>query len=254
MTPPAPSWLTLARNFGSELLRGFLHLLYPASCALCGQLLADDTDFCKVCRYALTSDPHERCPRCAMTVGPFVPLDDGCTHCRDVRFAFERVVRLGPYEELLRAAVLRMKHLSGEHLAHALGCLWAERDEALLRATNAEVVVPVPLHWRRRWERGYNQSAALAEALARRLRLPLRTNWLRRIRNTPHQTQQTAGGRAANVQHAFAARARRELTGKAILLVDDVLTTGSTANEAARALRAAGAQRVIVAVAARSQP
>jgi ComF family protein len=108
--------------------------------------------------------------------------------------------------------------------------------------------VPVPLHWWRRWTRGYNQSQALAQAVASQLRVPCKPHWLRRIRNTPQQVKRSASARHENVRKAFFASARAELRGKTIMLVDDVLTTGSTASDAARALHAAGAARIVVAV------
>jgi ComF family protein len=186
-------------------------------------------------------------------VGPFVNLDGGCTVCRGVVYPFESVLRLGPYESLLRDLILRMKHASGEGLAEALGLLWAEHAAPRLKATGATAVVPVPLHWRRRWSRGYNQSESLARMLAQRLGLPCPRRWLGRIRHTPQQTRQTPSARAENVRGAFAVPRGRALHGKTILVVDDVMTTGSTASEAARALRAAGADRVVVAVLARAQ-
>jgi predicted amidophosphoribosyltransferase len=100
----------------------------------------------------------------------------------------------------------------------------------------------------RRLRRGYNQSEILARPLAGRLRLPCRPGWLRRGRRTPQQTLQPPAGRRENVRGAFRARAGAGLRGRTVLLVDDVLTTGSTAHEAARALRQAGAARVVVAV------
>jgi ComF family protein len=162
-------------------------------------------------------------------------------------------VRVGPYNGLLRQLILRLKRAAGEGLAEQLGSLWAECAGARLSETGAEAVVPVPLHWWRRLARGYNQSAALARALADRLRLPCRTGWLRRVRHTPFQTSQTSSARRENVRQAFRARAVAGLRGRSVLLVDDILTTGSTAGEAARALRAAGAARVVVAVLARAQ-
>jgi ComF family protein len=185
-------------------------------------------------------------------VGPYSNVEGGCTTCRGLRFSFERVHRLGPYQGKLREVILRLKHAPGEGLAEVLGDLWAEHAEAHLRALAAEVVVAVPLHWWRRLTRGYNQSEALARALAFRLNLPHQSPWLRRIRATPQQTQQNPAGRKTNVQGAFRCRRPNRLAGKTVLLVDDVLTTGSTADEAARALNAAGAARVVVAVLARA--
>jgi len=247
----SPSWLTRCAETGRELGRGLLHLLYPALCHFCGRSIPDDGPFCDACRSAFVADPSPACPRCAATVGPYAVIDGRCTHCRDETLPFAAAVRLGPYDGPLREAVLRIKHHSGEGLAELLGELWADHAGPSLRALGAEALVPVPLHWRRRWRRGYNQSEALAHGLAARLRLPVRPAWLRRIRATPIQPKQTLAGRRDNVRGAFAA-AKLPVSVPTILLVDDVMTTGATASEAARALRAAGAGRVVVAVLSRA--
>jgi ComF family protein len=245
-------WLARLCTAGQEFGRGLLHLVYPNLCGVCGQALPPDhAPFCAPCRRNLLDDPHPTCPYCAATVGPYVALEGGCTSCRESRFPFDRALRLGLYEGLLKEVILRLKHASGEGLAELLGRLWAEHAEARLRELGADLVVPVPLHWWRRWQRGYNQSEALARALAARLHLPCQPGWLRRIRHTPPQTAQSVTARRENVHNAFRARPRAALQRKTVLLVDDVLTTGSTASEAARALRAAGAARVVVAVLAR---
>jgi ComF family protein len=141
-----------------------------------------------------------------------------------------------------------MKHLPGEGLAEVMGELWAAHLEKRLCEMKADVIVPMPLHWLRRLQRGYNQSEALARAMAKRLGVPCKPSCLRRIRYTAQQQQKSAAARRENVRNAFFAPPRAGLRDKTILLVDDVLTTGSTANDAARALRAAGAKRVVVAV------
>jgi ComF family protein len=247
-------------NVLRDLARGLLHLLYPGVCGGCGCLLPpEQDDFCPACRATLTADPDTTCPRCAGTVGPYSHLPGTCPACRNASFHFAKVLRLGPYkntdgrETLLAQVILRLKHASGEGLAEAVGLLWAEHAEQRLRAAGATVVVPVPLHWRRHWRRGYNQSEALARALAARPGLPCRPRWLRRIRDTPHQAWQPPSARPGNVRDAFRARPRTPLAGETVLLVDDVMTTGSTASEAARALRQAGAARVVAAVLARAQ-
>jgi len=211
-------------------------------------MAAEQRPFCIPCRTALTADRARTCPRCASTIGPFTAIEDGCPQCRDSVYHFESAIRLGPYDGLLRELVLRMKSAWNEELAELLGELWASNAEVPFRAFNADVVVPVPLHWWRRWRRGYNQSESLARSLAMALGLPCRPRWLRRARATPMQTRQSPTVRRENVRGVFAARPRAALHGRTVLLVDDVLTTGSTASEAARALRAAGAARVVVAV------
>jgi len=241
-------------TFGRQLGQGLIQLLYPAICNVCGDSLLPGSDhFCLGCRATLTADPHPTCPRCASTVGPHVNLEGGCHSCRTVVYHFDAAVRLGPYQGVLREQVLRLKNRTGEWLAENLGELWAEHAETRLRELGASLIVPVPLHWFRKLARGYNQSEALARALARRPRVPCRPRALRRIRHTPMQTSMTPAERRENVRGAFAAWRSAAIRDKTVLLVDDVLTTGSTASEAARALKSAGAARVIVAVLAHGQ-
>jgi ComF family protein len=247
------SWLHHLGNFRREATVGLVQLLYPGCCHLCGVLLPPEIkDFCPGCRSGLITDPFSACPRCAGTIGPYVTTAGGCVGCRGETFAFDAALRLGPYGGVLRDAVLFLKHHGGEGLAELLGELWVQRDAQRFRDLGADVVLPVPLHWWRRLRRGYNQSAALAGGIARQLRIPCYPSWLRRLRNTPDQTLQSPAGRRENVRGAFRARPSARLQGRTVLLVDDVFTTGATANEAARALRTAGAARVLVATLARA--
>jgi ComF family protein len=232
-----------------ELGHGLLHILYPGWCLACEAALPPGhTSFCPSCRDILTVDPFPACPRCSSSVGPFADVSRGCPRCRGQTFAFSGVVRLGPYEGLLRDVILRLKSPAGELLAESVGRLWAEAAEARLKAIGANVVVPVPLHWRRRWWRGFNQSEILASAVAARLGVPCHAHALRRTRATPRQALQPPSRRPDNVRNAFAGRSGSGVRGKTVLLIDDVLTTGSTAGEAARALRRVGAADVTVAV------
>jgi len=228
---------------------GFLQLVYPNVCWVCEQLRAELAQgICPGCAEALVHDPHPACPRCAGSVGPFVNLEDGCPHCRGENFAFDETVRVGPYQGVLRATILRMKSRAGADLTEVIGALWARHAQMRLRDLRPHVVAPVPLHWTRRWRRGFNQSELLASALAGAVGAPCRNGMLRRTRPTPPQTQQTPAERRTNVRNAFRTPAGLALTGQTVLLVDDVLTTGATAHEAARALRQAGAGKIIVAV------
>jgi ComF family protein len=240
---------------GRHLAQGLLQLLYPKVCAACSTSISlDDRHFCRSCRDTLTTDPYPACRRCGSTVGPFTQTADGCSHCRSESYFFDGVRRLGCYEGLMRELILAMKNPSGEAVAVMAGELWAEAMAPGLRNLGAHLVVPVPLHWRRRWARGYNQSEMLARALARSLELPCRPRQLQRIRNTPPQPRQTPQGRRTNLRGAFRARSHPPIKDLTVLLVDDVLTTGSTCSDASRALREAGAGRVIVTVLAHSKP
>lgn len=251
---PRSQWVAHWLDLGRQVIRGVLHLIYPPTCYLCGEPLPPDgSTFCALCQHLLLEDFHAACPRCGVTVGAHSQMEDGCPRCRKERFFFDQVLRLGPYQDPLREAILRMKKATGEDLAEVVGLLWAEHAASRLKQLAVDVVIPVPLHWLRRWQRGYNQANALARALAAKLGVPCRTHWLWRTRYTPHQTGQGRLARKQNLRGAFRAATRPELHGKKVLLVDDVLTTGTTCSEAARALKRAGAAHVVVAVLARSE-
>jgi len=237
-------------TFLRSLASGWLHLVYPKTCWACGRFLPMAAgDFCNACQSALTKEDQPTCPRCSSTVGPYAALENGCVHCRDQNLGFERAFRLGPYEGQLREIVLRMKHVAEEGLTEAMGRMWAEQAADRWRALAVTVVIPVPLHWTHHVARGYNQSETLARPLARKLEIPCRPWWLRRIQRTQKQSRQpNATARQENVKGAFAARKGLRLQGQTVLLVDDVMTTGATAGEAARALRQAGAVGIVAAV------
>ena len=221
----------------------------PGICFACHlPLPAQGGDFCADCITRFTTDHLNACFRCSSTVGAFVDTNDGCPKCRNESFGFERAFRLGPYEGLLRELILRIKQPGNEALTEAVGRCWAADRETEIAAARVNLVMPVPLHWQRRWRRGFNQCEILARSWADRLRLPMRPRWLRRIRATPMQTSLTATARRENVKGAFAASRKSDFRGRSVLLIDDVMTTGSTLSEAAKAIRRAGAASVIAAV------
>lgn len=232
-----------------DLVRGFRQLIYPAVCVRCEVLVARaGDDFCPECATALTTDPHFTCPRCTSTVGEHADVSGGCPRCRGERFQFDSASRLGLYDGGLRDAVLAMKRSTGQQLADCVGRLWARHHADRFRTLGVGVVIPVPLHWWRRFRRGYNQAEVLSAAVAQLLGVEHRPGWLRRTRRTALQSELPESDRRTNVRGAFAVTRGARLAGKAVLLVDDVLTTGSTASEAARALRQGGAIAVHVAV------
>jgi ComF family protein len=239
----------MGARFGQTIWQGFKHLVLPGVCWGCHELLPPEcNDLCADCIEKITADPHATCPRCSSTVGLHVDLTEGCSSCRGTPFAFDRTVRLGPYEGRLREVILGMKQPTGELLAEAMGQIWVTHSERRLNDLGGQAVVPVPLHWWRRWKRGFNQSAILARRVANKMNVPFLPRVLRRIRPTRRQTEVTPAARRENVRGAFRAVSHPALRDRSVLLIDDVMTTGSTAGEAAKALRNAGAKRVVVAV------
>jgi ComF family protein len=240
----------------AAFVRGVADLIFPNSCLICDAPDAGGPAFrhglCHPCYGSVTADGHEVCPRCAATVGPHTDAIDGCSACRNRSFPFTRAVRLGVYDGPLRTGILRMKHPPGEAVAEMLGRVLVGNRMPALKGLAADVVVPVPMHWRRRWARGHNQAEAIAREVAAELGIPCRPGWLRRVLPAPQHAQPSASAREANVRGAFRVRPGASAAGRSVLVVDDVMTTGSTLGEAARMLRVAGAARVSVAVLARA--
>jgi ComF family protein len=177
------------------------------------------------------------------------PLDSEgrCALCRLGLRGFEAVFAYGPYEGRLREWIhLFYKYGRVQTLARPLADLMVE---ALPRGERFDAVVPVPLHWRKRWVRGFNQSEMLARRIARQWGLPV-LRALRRSRHTTAQAGLSNSARRKNMAGAFVSR--QNVGDMHILLVDDVLTTGSTAAACARVLHAAGAAKVSLATAARA--
>ncbi|MEX2093625.1 MAG: ComF family protein [Pirellulales bacterium] len=230
-----------------------LDLLFPASCAGCGLELEEvgHSPFCFECIGRLTLIRGATCVRCGAPV-PGQIARERCYTCRGTKLWFDETVALGQYDGLLRDWLLKMKHGRGESLTLAIAELIWQQQVERLTATRPDVVVPVPMHWRRRWVRGTNSAAVLAERLAERLQVPLAVDLLRRTRHTPPQFSLPPSERPANVRNAFAVRPGYHFEEARVLLVDDILTTGSTCSAAARALKQAGAAHVAVAVAART--
>jgi ComF family protein len=230
-------------------------LLYPPACIACGAELADrrgGAELCDGCLRALGPEATHSCRRCGGDV-PENPLVPGrCLACQELTLCFDTVIPLGSYDAELRWAVLRMKRVSHNALAAAVGRLLAQRRHEHLADVRADFVVPVPMFWRRRLRRGINSPNVLARHLAASLRIPMRPRVLIRRVNTKPQTSLSSAERRKNVRGAFRVRRPDIVRGARILLVDDVLTTGATCSEAAKTLKEAGAAMVAVAVVART--
>lgn len=145
------------------------------------------------------------------------------------------------YEEPLRSVIHRLKYEGTTHAARALGVLSAKECRDQIASLRMDSLVPIPLHWRRRRARGYNQAELLARPMERILDLELRPGLLKRIKSTTSQVGQGVQERRRNLDSAFRAES---CFGRAVLLIDDVVTTGSTIRAAAAALLEAGARRV----------
>ena len=206
-----------------------------------------------VCRPCLTkAEPLAAdyfCVQCRTPFANSFPLDENgvCPLCRLGLRGFDAAYCYGAYEGTLRQLIHLFKYGRVKTLARPLGNYLAL---AIPREQRFDAIVPMPLHWRRRWQRGFNQSALLANEIARRSSVPVLCA-VRRVRATRPQAGLSNTERQTNIARAFRVRRRRLVEGRRVLLIDDVMTTGATAAACARALRDAGAKYVALLTLAR---
>lgn len=238
-------------------MKGALRLIYPPQCLSCGEGVAEEGALCPDCWREARFITGTACGRCG------VPLpDDGtgagagagglCDDCMVIARPWRQGRAAMVYSGTGRKLVLALKHGDRADLAPALAGFVAQAAAPLIRPDM--IVVPVPVHWRRLMRRKYNQAELLSSALAPRLGLDHAPDLLRRIRATEAQDHRSVADRFDNVQGVIAVnrRAIGRVQGRAVLLVDDVMTSGATLAACADALRGAGAGPVSVAVLARA--
>lgn len=190
--------------------------------------------FCSVCRTPFV-DPYS------------LDQHDRCTVCRESLVNFDTAYSYGSYEGSLRNLIQLFKYGKIESLAGPLSRLLVQ---ALPPNENFDVVLAMPMHWRKKWERGFNQAELLAKPVARRYGLKLADN-LVRSRYTKAQAALNEKQRAQNLKNSLIVKRPAEIAGKRVLIIDDVFTTGATLRAAAAALKAAGARRVTALTLAR---
>ena len=244
--------------WAGEFARSAADFVYPPCCRLCSGELPDrdlggssSVPFCADCRAELVKTHGLACLKCGASIGPYLDPTLPCTFCRNETFAFDRVIRLGVYDESLRTACIRGKSSGSEPLSAALAELLWDLEHDVLTHAGVDVVMPVPHHWLKRFITPHNAAETLAAVWANRLKVPLATHILRKRRWTRPQARLPPSERRINLRNAFGTTAVEGLKGATVLLADDVMTTGTTAHEISRVLLNAGAAKVIVAVIAR---
>lgn len=229
-----------------------MDLIYPRACAGCGRPDPDAGRYlCWDCLARVDFVQPPFCELCGDPVGGRVGHAYRCALCSERRVWFDAARSVARYDGILGLLIRDLKYHGAFWLADDLADLLAAGVRTHYDTGEFDAIAAVPLHLSKQRLRGYNQSALLAAALGRRLGLPLARRCLRRVRPDRSQTHLTVSERAANVAGAFGTRWNRWLAGRRILLVDDVMTTGATVNDCARALKEGGAAVVRVITVAR---
>ncbi len=240
-------------NGAVEFWRAAWDFVYPPMCLMCSSEIPSQAElaFCPDCQLRLAPRIADACDRCGAPVGPNLDTELGCHVCRTTPFHFDRILRLGIYEDLLRRACLSIKQSGREPLARTLAEFLWFKEQPQLEALNITRVVSVPRYWLHRIWQGRNPSEVLAEQLAKRLKTVCDVRQVWKTQWTPKQASLPVSRRRSNLQKAFRLRHPQRIKDQNILLVDDVLTTGTTANRIAKLLRKAGAKSITVAIIAR---
>lgn len=228
---------------------GFLDLIYPSNiyCISCGNIIDDTRPYslCDMCVRSLKWANGRSCQRCGKILqDSYAP--DLCTDCLEEEHIFKKGYTCVEYTAAERDIIHNFKYKDKAYLGRKLAEILYDRIE--VEELEPDVVIPVPMHIKKQRIRGYNQADVMACSLAKLMGVPYEGKALIRIIETKPMSSLGALERKSNIQHAFVIRDNKksELAGKRVLLVDDVYTTGSTADSCASVLLAAGAEEVFV--------
>ena len=246
-------WLASGRAGAAAFGNALLDWAYPARCRSCGEPLGGSPTLCRSCWERIRLWNGVRCERCGT---PTRVACDACSACPTVFEAeppFERLRAATSYGGAVRAAIHAAKYEARIGLARRLGGLLLAIEPPLYDWRAYGAIIPIPLHRVRQAERGFNQAEEIARTVGRAVDLPVEAGWVRRVRpTTPMFQQPDADARRREIEGAFRARLPDAAKGWRLLLLDDIVTSGATASEAARVLIEAGAEAVDVLCVARA--
>lgn len=223
------------------MLNNFLNILFPETCPVC-QHPAKDHYTAPICPYCWKAvSPYEG-PMCLRCGKPLVSdISKTCGECLEDEPAFSYARSFGLYEGVLKRAISLLKFYGIKRLSRPLSDVMLH-----LKIPDADVMIPVPLHEKRLRKREFNQSALIAKYLAASQGITVMLNCLVKIRDTMPQVGLSSSERRKNIKGAFAINNRPLISGKDIVLVDDVVTTGATVRECSKVLKKAGARDIYV--------
>lgn len=241
------------RKGNAPWFRILLDYVFPPLCHSCRTFIPDAgrIHICDDCLATTRNLDSPLCPFCGV---PFLTedgLDHACGACITAPPPFAAARAAVIYEGAVRELIHRLKYDGKIQVRRPLGLLLAERLKRFAVDAAPDLLLPVPLHVKRLRQRGFNQAVLLGELLSREWGVPMARQAIKRVRWTEPQITLAAGDRAANVRGAFAIADPGIIKGKRVMLIDDVMTTGSTVVECGRLLGKSGAASVFVAVVAR---
>lgn len=235
-----------------NLVGGLVSLIYPPACTICSASIGSTEYLCPDCEGKLSRIVPPFCAKCSEPFDGAITTRFSCVNCAHRKLYFDAAISAYRSRGIARHVILNFKYRKEIYLRHLLGrWLIAALDDQRLRDRKFDAIIPVPLHPAKQRERGFNQAALLAELVGLKLGIRARPI-LERVRFTTTQTAFDRAERMQNLRHAFRLRRNADVRRLDVLLIDDVLTTGSTLSECARILKQNGARTVYAATAARA--
>ena len=230
-----------------QLVHSLLYFLYPPVCLGCQSLFEPENEniyYCQKCwsECALLNNKH--CPRCLKLLNEDESDLSECETCKNRGYSFGRLYSAALFHGRVRDALLRFKFGGMRKLASPLSQLIIDQMPADFQAPDYDYLLPIPLHWRRRLSRGYNQSDDLARCLGREWGLPIANNMVKRVKATPPLSGLDYLKRSRVIKNSFEVCDKQQVSEKSFLVIDDIATGRFTINECARILKRAGATRV----------
>ena len=230
------------------------NLVYPQRCYLCGNDIESySTEYlCPEHKRMVHLIQDSYCKICGKKIYAKSDGEMKCYNCRTTKRLFDSGYSVTVYEESIKTLIHAYKYKRKKFLRHTLGRMMYEGIARNVSYMDIKYIVPVPLHWRRYYKRGFNQACELVKLTSRQLNIPILKRNLRRIRYTTPQVDLEPDERQENIKGAFQVLYPEQFQGNDIMLVDDVMTTGSTANECARVLKRAGCGQITIVVLSQS--
>ena len=233
------------QNFSGSLIKGVLNAIYPPRCLNCNAALGlfNNEILCGICYGKIRLNRAPFCKRCGRSSAV---EGDSCSHCATHKYNFDRAYSACIYEGVIRECIHKFKYNSSLQARGLFYGLMSDFAQRYLDMINFDLIIPIPLHRVKLRQRTFNQSKILAKNISDRFGIPLLENNLIKTRFGKPQIKLQYSQRFKEIKDSFKMLRPFKVKDKACLLIDDVFTTGATANECSRVLRGAGASKVIV--------
>lgn len=224
---------------GKFFFEKILDIIFPPKCGFCNKITGSEYFICERCRNLATQKYINRCKLCGK-----IAYNEKCTECANKRIYYDNLIFCSEYTEEMRHKIHLYKFMDKKYYYHFFTELLYER----LKDVKSDLIIPVPISCERYKERGYNQSGLIAKKLSTLLNMPYSEDILKKKVNSERQSIQNFQKRQESVKDVFSIADNIIVRNRDILLIDDIFTTGATANECSKVLKRSGAKKVDVAV------